>query len=151
LNREQKREMIRRLRKQGLTKASAETCIIRMENKTENLPFSFEGEKVKIDFARIVSYPDWNELKENYRNWITEHKDEVFTVQFDPKRKEKNTNDVNTIVQLEEDTTEPKWLFWAGDLIPEKDQPNKDKKDEIVDNAHAELDAKIAEIQANLE
>ena len=30
----------------------------------------------------------------------------------------------NIFVQLKEDTTEPKWLFWAGDLIRE---PNQEK------------------------
>ena len=32
--------------------------------------------------------------------------------------------ETNIFVQLKEDTTEPKWLFWAGDLIRE---PNQEK------------------------
>ena len=44
------------------------------------------------------------------------NKDTVFTVEYDEKYKNKPS-----LVCLKEDTTDPKWLFWVGDLIEVKE------------------------------
>ena len=118
MNREQRRNMTKVLVKKGLTKESAETFIMRLNNTTLNPVEAWEGEQVKLDYNRIVSYPDWKQMRDDYREWVEANKDTIFTVEFDPYKKEKNSSDVNNFVQFVEDTTNPKWLFWAGDLIP---------------------------------
>ena len=93
-------------------------------DRTQNPVTTWEGEKVKLDYNRISTYPDWPEMRNEYKEWVTAHKDDVFTVEFDPVKKEAKSPKVNKVVQLVEDTTSPKWLFFAGDLIPE---PNQEK------------------------
>ena len=124
MNRKGRREIQKVLRKNGYTKNSAKTFTMRLDNQTANDTTAWEGEKVKIDVERIKSYPDWREMRKDYREWIESHEGEVFTVEFDPSKKENNSMETNIFVQLKEDTTEPKWLFWAGDLIRE---PNQEK------------------------
>ena len=122
MNRADRRAAVKKLTKGGLTRESAQTFVKRMTDKTSNPVTAWEGEKVKLDYERMISYPDWKQLREDYRNWVTEHKDDVFTVEFDPVKKAGKAGNVNKVVQLVEDTTSPKWLFFAGDLIPEPNQ-----------------------------
>lgn len=122
MNRADRRAAVKKLTKGGLTRESAQTFVKRMTDRTSNPVTAWEGEKVKLDYERMISYPDWKQLREDYRNWVTEHKDDVFTVEFDPVKKAGKVGNVNKVVQLVEDTTSPKWLFFAGDLIPEPNQ-----------------------------
>lgn len=69
-----------------------------------------EGTKVKINYDRIIKHKD--ELSDKYIEWITEHKDEIFTCE-----KDETLSDTDTRVQLSEDTSEVKWLFHVSDLI----------------------------------
>ena len=69
-----------------------------------------EGTKVKINYDRIIKHKD--ELSERYIEWITSHKDEIFTCE-----KDKNLDISDTRVQLAEDENEVKWLFDIADLI----------------------------------
>jgi hypothetical protein len=69
-----------------------------------------EGTKVKINYDRIMKHKD--ELSDKYIEWITEHKDEIFTCE-----KDESLSDTDTRVQLAEDTNEVKWLFHTSDLI----------------------------------
>lgn len=124
MNRAERRATVKKLTNKGVTKASAETFVMRMNNQTRNPITAWEGEKVKLDYDRITAYPDWAELREDYKNWIATHKNEVFTVEFDPIKVREKASNVDKVVQLVEDTTSPKWLFFVGDLIPE---PNQEK------------------------
>lgn len=120
MNREEKREFIKKLQKKGASKDAAKRFVEKITSNSQNPRYAFEGEKVKIDYVRLISYPDWDtNYSEDYKRWITAHKDDVFTVEFDPIKKEKNNKTINVLVQLKEDETNPKWLFWAGDLIPQ--------------------------------
>lgn len=74
-----------------------------MDSFTINPITAWEGEKVTLDYNRIISYPDWKRMREDYRNWVTEHKNDVFTVEFDPLKKERQTVDYNSFVQFVED------------------------------------------------
>lgn len=143
MNRAERRATVKKLTNKGVTKASAETFVIRMNNQTRNPITAWEGEKVKLDYDRITTYPDWNELRDDYKTWIITHKDEVFTVEFDPVKVREKASNVDKVVQLVEDATSPKWLFFVGDLIPEPNQ-EKPKSDyeihmENVDNLIAGL------------
>ena len=73
---------------------------------------------------RIISNKDWPKLNPNYRNFVESNKNSIFTVEFDPIKKEKDSFDKDTLVQFVEDTTDPKWLFFVWDLIPEPNQIN---------------------------
>ena len=112
MNREERRAAVKKLTKKGLTKESAITFVKRIDSITTNPITTWEGEKVTLDYNRIISYPDWKKMREDYRNWVTEHKNDIFTCEKDDSLKDDDTR-----VQLAEDTNEVKWLFHTSDLI----------------------------------
>ena len=70
-----------------------------------------EGTKVKLNMEKITSHPDWNPNPTDwnhrrYVDWINVHKDDVFTIEYDPN----HLKDLQMLC-LKEDTTKPKWLF----------------------------------------
>ncbi len=69
-----------------------------------------QGTKVKINYDRLMKKKD--ELSDKFINWITEHKDEIFTCE-----KDETLSDTDMRVQLAEDDSEVKWLFHVSDLI----------------------------------
>ena len=70
-----------------------------------------EGTKVKLNIKQIKSHPDYERLTDKYKSWVEEHRNYIFTVEYDPK------HTVNpTLLCLAEDESSPKWLFWEGDL-----------------------------------
>lgn len=148
MNREERRAAVKKLIKKGLTKESAITFVKRMDSITTNPITAWEGEKVTLDYNRIISYPDWKQMREDYRNWVTEHKNDIFTVEFDPLKKERQTADYNSLVQFVEDETKPKWLFWAGDLIPVEGQtrPITDKE-KLVKEFNEKVDSILAKMK----
>lgn len=109
----------------------------------------FEGEKVKINYEQIKNSKDWDKLNLKYKEFIETHKDEIFTVEFDPIKKELNAKTKDLLVQLKEDETKPKWLFQARDLIPLPGQVKpKDKEEEYkeyINNFIENLENKIKE------
>lgn len=66
-----------------------------------------DGDKVKLNIKSIKSHPDYFSLSDEYKNFIDENKDTIFTVNSENNR-------LKSIVGLVE---EPCWLFWVGDLI----------------------------------
>ena len=70
------------------------------------------GSRVKLKYDQIVSRKDWEKLNQKYKNFVEENKDNEFTVQIDEK-----VHNMYKLVSLKEDPTEPKFLFWVGDLI----------------------------------
>lgn len=137
MNREERRKFDKKLQKAGFSSEQRNNINVRLKTQdlklTENPTTCWEGEKVKLDYNRITSYPDYSQLRPEYREFIEANKNKVFTVEFDPFKKERAIQNVDSMVQLEEDTTKPKWLFWAGDLIPIKGQrkPHVKTKEEI--------------------
>ena len=117
-NRRSRRDRLQKLRDVGYTKIEGKYMIDRLSTKTRNPISCWEGEKVKLDFERLANYKDYEKLSDRYKEFIENNRSAVFTVEFDPYRKEHNTKDKENLVQLVEDTSNPKWLFWAGDLIP---------------------------------
>lgn len=73
--------------------------------------------KVKLNMDKITSHPDWNPETDDfnhrrYVDWINAHKDDMFTIEYDPKYE-----DNPQILCFVEDETVPKWLFHESDLI----------------------------------
>lgn len=83
--------------------------IIRIANSKHE--YLKEGEKVKIDYKKITESPNFKNSQKEYIEWIENNKENVFTVEYDENHK-KNP----VLIQLKEDTTVPKWLFWEGYL-----------------------------------
>jgi hypothetical protein len=70
------------------------------------------GSKVKLKYDQITSRKDWEKLNQKYKDFVETNKDKEFTVQIDEK-----VHNMYKLVSLEEDTMEPKFLFWVGDLL----------------------------------
>lgn len=144
-NRKARRERQQKLREAGLTKTEAKFMIERLSSKTRNPISCWEGEKVKIDFERIYHYKDYEKLNPKYKEFIENNRSTVFTVEFDPYRKQHNTKDKENMVQLVEDESVPKWLFWAGDLIPLPGQKRPlTTKDLFLERVDAVIDSIVA-------
>ena len=71
-----------------------------------------EGTKVKINVEKLQQEKSYNQRNIRWRKFIEDNKDTIFTVEYD-----KNKKDNPKMVCLKEDPTEPKWLFFVGDLI----------------------------------
>lgn len=125
LNRKQKRDIKKVLKKESCQEEKINAFFNKIENNKSNPNMAYEGELVKIDYAAIVLSKDWGILNKKYKNWLKENQDKIFTVEYDKNRGENFKKEKHILVQLKEDTTNPKWLFWAGYLIPEKGQDLK--------------------------
>lgn len=134
-NREQRRKFIQEMGRKGVSKGAAEFIIKLKErgftdedilyyiNHKEPRKDIWEGAKVRLDYRWMKFSPDWNRYNPKFVQWIEDHKDSVLTVEFDSVRREKMPNaKFMTMVCFAEDDTEPKWLFYAGDLILEENQ-----------------------------
>lgn len=115
MNREQKRAYAKRLKSNGLNDRQIDFAI-KTKEMEENAVILPEGTKVKLNLKNMQSHPDYSRLTEKYRNWVESNADKIFSVKYDPKHL-KNPS----LVSLEEDATDPKWLFWTGDLIEVKE------------------------------
>jgi hypothetical protein len=71
-----------------------------------------EGEKVKLNYERITSYPTWTNDNPKYKNFVENNLDTIFTVEFEEKQKKDKICCV-----LKEDTSPVKWIFYECDLI----------------------------------
>ena len=93
-------------RKLKITKEQADIFERLKEGRSINA-----GSKVKLKYDQIVSRKDWAALNQKYKDFVETNKDGEFTVQIDEK-----IHNMFKLVSLEEDTMEPKFLFWVGDL-----------------------------------
>lgn len=80
-----------------------------MSDKDSSIP---EGTKVKFNYKKMKENPDWEILRTDYKNFVVNNIDKIFTVEYD---KGKETEP--TLVCLKEDVASPKWLFYVNDLI----------------------------------
>ena len=84
MNREERRNTVKKLQKKGLKRETAETIVERMDFAEHHFSRDvWEGEKVKLNYDRITHYKDWKILRQEYRDFVTTNKDTVFTVEFD--------------------------------------------------------------------
>ena len=115
MNRKDRRAQIKVLQKTAkISRADAKKLV---EMKYSHYPLE-EGTKVKLNWELIKRHPDWKIQRKDYKEWVEAHKDDVFTVEWDEKRKNNNTSDKKFLVCLKEDETNPKWLFYSSTLIP---------------------------------
>lgn len=73
------------------------------------------GDKVRINLKEIKASETYKCLSQKYKDFVESHTEDVFTVEL-------NENfPTGHIVNLKEDTTKPKWLFFIGNLIKVED------------------------------
>ena len=65
----------------------------------------------------MVRHPRWKEQEEDFRQWVEENRDKIFTVEYEPTRKQTNAYDKMWNVNFVEDTHNPKWLLHTDTLI----------------------------------
>jgi len=120
-NRDDVRALKKVLRRSGKTKEEADKIIDLTKVMTkafDNEPqfrtkeCLFEGDKVKLNIDKILAYPDWESRQEQYRDFVMDNVDTVFTVQYDEKYQSKPA-----VVKLLEDKSEQQWLFSDVDLL----------------------------------
>lgn len=110
MNREQRRKLIKEFEKTGLTNAQAKRLL--EIHEAPDLKGSFkEGDRVRLNVKSIQEHPDYPNMNPMYKQWVGNNKDKEFTVEYDEKQ-----DDNPTLVCLKEDTTDPKWLWWVGNL-----------------------------------
>ncbi len=76
------------------------------------LPIFRNGDRVRIDVAKIKKRKLYTSLADPYKNFVDQNKDTVFTIQ----------RISDTIVTFRENSA---FLFWVGDLIKVKDEDIK--------------------------
>lgn len=69
-----------------------------------------EGDKVRLNLDAITKRRGYEGTLPLYRKFCEENVGKTFTVKYENNLRQ-------SVVCFEEDTTEPKWLFWIGDLI----------------------------------
>lgn len=114
MNREQKRKTIKSLTVKGYTKKQAEALTM-LKATQETKKFLKDGDRVKLNISQMKSRPEWesdvDQNKARFQAWVLAHQDAVLTVEYD-----KNHQNNPSIVCVAEDGTDPKWMFWEGDL-----------------------------------
>lgn len=113
MNRQQRREQVKKLQREGVKRTAAKNLV----EKYYALELE-EGTRVKINYEFCIRHPEWANQDEDFKAWVEEHKDEIFTVEYDNERVPQNSVGYKVNVCLKEDTTEPKWLFHAATLTP---------------------------------
>lgn len=68
-----------------------------------------DGTQVKLNYDEIASQPDYGRKTGEYRDWINENKDTIFTVH--------NYEDNKGFIQLVKEGELQKWIFLPVDLI----------------------------------
>lgn len=107
MNREQRRHPTNNTDKHVLEKIQL------MERILKEAPNDIqEGQRVKLDYDKIKSHPDYNRLQEPYKLYIEGNKDLILTVKFDDRYAN------HTIVALIDECGEKSiWRFVISDLI----------------------------------
>lgn len=114
MNREEKRKTMKSFTAKGYTAKQTERLLM-IKSVVASKKFLKEGDRVKINIPQMQSRPEWksnvDQNKSQFQAWVLDHRDEVLTVEYD-----KNHTKDPVIVCLKEDDTDPKWMFWEGDL-----------------------------------
>ncbi len=90
-------------------------------NKIKESDFPFrEGDKVRLNMDVIKRHKDYSKKSARYRQFCESNAGRTFTVEYNGTMRP-------SVVCLREDETEPKWLFWVGDLKrAENGKPEKE-------------------------
>jgi len=104
MNREQKRDFIKKARKRGIDEKYAKAYIQAQESLENDARINIaNGDKVTIDVTKIKALKDYEKMNNEYKRFVESSDGVVFTAKVEK----------GNFVSLEEN---PKWLFWAGNL-----------------------------------
>lgn len=107
INREQRRKM-----KWTKEQADAYEYYKMLENTPDEMLID-AGSKVKLKYEQIVGRKDYSKMRSDYKEFVEENKEKEFTILISDDK----IHNKYKLVSLEEDTKDPKWLFWVGDLV----------------------------------
>lgn len=107
MNREQKRNFVKKATKKGMDKKLAKTFAESVGSIHSDPQDIEEGTKVKINIDLVKSRKNYANMSEKYKEFVESSTDQVFTAHIERR---------NLISFVEE----PKWLFWSGDLLVQK-------------------------------
>lgn len=122
LNRAQRRKLEAKvMRENNASRENAKKLVylseVRDKKSAPDLP---DGTAVKIDAAKCLAVKGDSKKNPKYVEFIQANRGKVFHVsRDDPKA-------TSTIVVLEEDESTPRWLWWCGDLIVIKEEPDEE-------------------------
>lgn len=120
-NREESRALKKVLLKSGKTEDEASNIIeltkkaTRLwdaEGKTRSKEFLFEGEQVKLNVDKMWNYPDWESRQEDYKRFVHDNVETIFTVKYSEDYKDKPG-----IVEIVKDGMVAIWRFVDDDLL----------------------------------
>mgnify|MGYP003304886874 CR=1 FL=1 len=115
MNREQKRNFIKLAKKRGIGEEYAKAYISMKEQEdgdktlsTKDILFNKkeikDGDKVQINVDKIMSSKNYQRMVPEYREFVESSNGVYYTANVEK----------GNLISFEEN---PKWLFWAGDLI----------------------------------
>lgn len=107
MNREQRRNFVKKAKATGASKAAAEAYATIIENSsgknTPPQPFE-EDDKVSLNIGAITSRQNYDRMSQGYKNFVADSEGKVYTAHVERPN----------MISLKEC---PAWLFWSGDLI----------------------------------
>lgn len=118
MNRETRRKLTKEVKKRGLSDVQAKAYVevvnradeIRKNGASATTPEKHfeDGDKVMINIDAIKARQNYEHMSENYKQFVENSAGVVYTAHIEQQK----------LVSFEE---EPRWLFWSGDLIGEKE------------------------------
>lgn len=112
MNREQRRALKKKIDRGEVNIDKVQQAILDLAELRASEYGISNGDKVKLNYEKIVSDVNYKDMNDEWKQWIEEHKDIELTVKFDDKHSKNRL-----FCEFEEDTNETKWLFFVGDLI----------------------------------
>lgn len=115
MGRAERRKLEKKIRHIQKTKPKQLQQLIQDEYKREiienrlNKEVLVPGDKVMLDVVKITHDVDWPKFKPEYQQFVIDNADKVFTL-----RKEAKVQGPFAFVSFEEDTTDPRWLWFTG-------------------------------------
>lgn len=119
MNREQKRALEKKARKNGMNKELAKTFAEIASGTGNNSPRQdiSEGDKIQLNIELIKSRKNYDRMNPKYKEFVESSEGQIFTAHVERAH----------MISLAE---EPAWLFWSGDLTKisetETDEPEQE-------------------------
>ena len=112
MNREQKRDFIRKASKNGMGKKAAKVFADSIGSVHSEPQDIQDGDKVIINVDLVKGRKNYESMSTKYKDFVESVGDTVFTARQERKN----------LISLEES---PQWLFWSGDLIIVNEEDSK--------------------------
>ena len=116
MGRKERRELERKVKHLAKTKPWELQTLVQdqysrdiLEARINNLHILKSGDKVKLDVKKIMSDPDFAQLKREYRDYVFANANTVLTL-----RREVKQSGPFLLVSFEEDMEEPRKWFFSG-------------------------------------